>query len=178
MTTARKRSWKELITAINRTFRLWGIKKYNISPADAPDRRDRYHSPEQRQVAVRFIWFNTNIVLAESRRATAHENLELLALTVETIRLSEARGVEPLLIAAYRQLAPQKTPPAPTPETAPPSNDPYTILGVNPSYPLPVIEAIWKAHLRAVHPDVSGSGNAFKAQAINAAMSEIRKRRR
>jgi hypothetical protein len=176
MAETRKKTWKELIAALHRTFRSWGIKKYNITPADAPDRRDRYHSPEQRRVVVRFTYFNTNIVLSESRRATAHENLELLALAVETIRLSEARGVEPLLIAAYRQLAPQPMPPTPTPET-PADTDPYTILGVAPSYPLPVIEAIWKAHLRAVHPDVSGSGNAFKAQTINAAMSEIRKRR-
>ncbi len=180
----RKKSWKELIAAINKTMRLWKVKRYSIEPKDAPARRDRYHSSEQRRVTVRFVppavrLFDSNrqIVLCFDTKSVAHDNLELLAAALETIRLGQSRGIEPLLMAAYRQLDPIAVAEAPRHKNNQlNSSDPYAILGVEPHYPLAVIETIWKAKLRVEHPDAGGDG--AKAARLNEAMDEIRKRKK
>lgn len=177
----RKRTWKELTTAIQRTFRLWNVRIYSIEPLDAPARRDRFHDPEQRKVIVRFMLpasfvlpANRKIVLVANVESVAHDNLEVLATALETMRLSNVRRTEHLLVAAYRQRYPVTPMPASQPMPQLDPTDPYVVLGVEPHYPLEVIETIWKARLRVEHPDAGGNGD--KAQRLNLAMQEIRKR--
>lgn len=169
----RKKSWKELVSAIRATFRKWKIGIYSIEPEQAPRARNRYHHFGERKVTVRFQLNGRTVELESNGCDVAHDNLERLALTLETLRLSQLRKVEPLVVGAYRQLYPTPAPRAEPTKVDP--NDPYAILGVEPRYPLIVIEAIWKARLRVEHPDAGG--NAAVATKLNAAMAEIRRRK-
>ena len=171
MSTVRKKTWRELVSAISTTFRKWGVTKWAITPQTAPDRRDRWHSPTQRIVRVEFMLYRNQIVLLEGKLSTAHENLELMANALESMRLAEVRGTHMLVANAYRQLYPPASAQLSEPQID--KDDPYVILGVARSYPLPVIEAIWKQHLRCAHPDAGGSHEA--AIRLNVAMDKIRK---
>lgn len=174
---AKNKSWPELVKEISETFRKWHVEEWSVSPSKAPSARNRFHSPEQR--LVRVAWQLSNgrrIALSVSSEAIAHDNLHLLALTVETLRMNDARKITRLVAGAYALMQPAPppvTPPTPEPRAA--LNDPYVVLGVAPNYPLAVIETIWKARLRVEHPDAGGT--TAQATALNAAMDEIRRRR-
>lgn len=171
MSTIRKKTWRELVSAISSTFRKWGVTKWAITPQAAPDRRDRWHSPTQRLVRVEFTLYRNQIVLLEGKWSTAHENLELMASALESMRLAEVRGTNMLVANAYAQIYPPASARPSEPQVD--KDDPYVILGVTRSYPLTVIEAIWKQHLRVAHPDAGGSHDATVR--INTAMDKIRK---
>lgn len=170
MSTTRKKTWRELISAIHTTFRRWGINRYIILPFEAPERRDRYHTRDQRMINVTFWIAGKEITLQQNTGSVAHDNLELMAIALETLRLNSVRGTDWLCSSAYRQMhnLPDRTPKASADE-----NDPYVVLGVNRNYPLAIIESIWKQHLRVLHPDAGGSHDATVK--LNAAMDKIRK---
>lgn len=172
MSTIKKKTWRELISAIHTTFRRWGIKRYVITPLEAPERRDRYHTRDQRMICVTFQMGGKEIVLQQNALSVAHDNLELMAIALETLRINSVRGTDWLCSSAYRQMHGTQ-PVNQSSQPKPDDNDPYTILGVARSYPLPVIEAIWKQHLRCAHPDAGGSHDA--AIRLNVAMDKIRR---
>lgn len=169
----RKKSWKELMAAIRSTLRKWKIGIYSIEPETPPRARNRYHHFGERKVTVRFQRNGRTVILECNDCDVAHDNLERLALVLETMRLSHVRKVEPLLVSAYRQLHPVPAKPDAPPKIDP--NDPYALLGVEAHYPLPIIESIWKARLRVEHPDAGGRADVAKA--LNAAMAAIKKQR-
>lgn len=120
-------------------------------------------------VSVEFWLAGRKIFLQQNAKTIAHDNLELMATALETLRLNSVRGVDWLCANAYRQL----DQPIQKNETKPDASDPYVVLGVTRDYPLNVIEAIWKQHLRCAHPDAGGSHDA--AIRLNVAMDKIRK---
>jgi hypothetical protein len=122
---------------------------------------------------------------AERRRAelradvrsapTATENLHLIAVALETIRMAKVRGVEKILALLYRQMYPAPSPPPPLP---PPRSEPrqipphYAVLHIDPSAPLEVAEAAYRALAKRAHPDAGGSTETM--QRLNAAIETIR----
>lgn len=171
MSTLRKKTWRELISSVGSTFRKWGVTRWVVVPSEAPERRDRWHSPSQRLIRVEFTLHREQITLLQGVRSTAHENLELMASALESMRLAEVRGMNMLVANAYAQLYP--TSKAAQHDRQPDTDDPYVVLGVRREYPLPVIESIWKQHLRVCHPDAGGSHDM--AIRLNVAMDKIRK---
>lgn len=171
MSTIRKKTWRELISALGSTFRKWGVTRWTIEPKVAPDRRDRWHDPVQRLIRVEFTLYSKQITLLQGTRSTAHENLELMVSALESLRLAEVRGANMLVANAYAQLYP--TSKAAQQEQKPDTDDPYVVLGVRREYPLPIIESIWRQHLRVCHPDAGGSHDM--AIKLNVAMDKIRK---
>lgn len=176
---AANKTWSDIQKEISETMRKWRVDDWMLTPAKAPQRRDRYHTYEQRKVTIRFALNNFSlgyrrkeIVLVAVTADTAHENLQLLALAVESLRMNDVRGIREIVKAAYQQQQP--TPPPAAPQAIN-ENDPYVVLGVPTTYPLNIIEAIWKARLRAEHPDAGGTNE--RAAKLNAAMDEIRKAR-
>ena len=171
--TTRKKSWKELMASIRATFRKWGVTGYQIEPAQPPRARNHYHTYGERRVRVRFRVGAKPIDLACDSETVAHDNLALLALALESLRINEVRRIDGLMVTAYRQIDPLPIPKAAAPTLD--ESDPYAVLGVEQRYPLAVIEAIWKARLRVEHPDAGGS--SAMATKLNAAMADIRQRR-
>lgn len=168
------KDWKTLTKELSESFRKWRVTEWEIVPEKNPTPRTKYYAPDERLVTVKFRRNGKLISLACSSESYARDNLQLLALTIESMRMNDVRKVAKLVAGAYGILY---APPSPQPQ-APrmvkdEPNDPYAILGVEPNYPLLVIEAIWKAHLRATHPDMGGSTE--KAQRLNEAMSAIRR---
>jgi len=172
---ANNKSWRKLTSEVAETFRKWRVVEWALEPEKQPPLRNRYHLPDHQTVKIRWRKLGKQISLVCSSENTAPDNLQLLATTIETLRLNEVRKVDRLGAGAYSLMYP---PPAPkTPVAPPPIDDtnPYAVLGVSPSYTLAIIEIIWKARLRAEHPDVGGDEE--RAKALNEAMDEIRRQR-
>lgn len=169
----RKKSWTELLSNINSTFRKWKIvDSYLVEPRKAPKQRNQYHSPSDRFIKITFTAKGKKVFLTCSSELIAHDNLELLALALESMRMNDVRGITQYVVLGYAQMYPGRQPEA---QKKVDENDPYVVLGVGEHYSLPVIETIWKARLRVEHPDTGGSEAVAKK--LNAAMSEIRQRR-
>ena len=173
---ATSKDWKTLTKEVAEIFRKWRVTEWAISPEKNPTpKANKVYAANERLVTLRFRKNGRWLGLGCSSESFARDNLALLALAIESMRLNDVRKVTKLVVGAYSSMYPPATPP-PVREGERPkvdTNDPYAILGVEPNYPLLVIEAVWKAHLRAVHPDMGGSTE--KAQRLNAAMDAIRR---
>jgi hypothetical protein len=183
---AKPKTWAQLTEEVEETFRKWRKERFRIEN-DLPSRSrtKRYQLPEEREVRVRF-WHSvagrggTEIKLDVRREQTATENLQLLAVALEMIRLAEVREVTDLVVLLYRQMYP-----APAPKVAPSPPPPggsrqipphYAVLHIDPSAPLEVAEAAYRALARKAHPDAGGDAERMKR--LNAAIERIREEKR
>lgn len=175
-----KKTWAKLESEIAETFRKWRRDPPNLLCAlPRRSRGKQYQTAEERTVTVRFDWYVPgqglrDIRLAVRREARAVDNLALLAVALETVRLAEVRDVTDLLVLLYRQLDPQQAaPPPPPPPKGVGSSGPSAVLHIANDAPLTVAEAAYKALARMHHPDLGGA--TARMQAINAAIEAIRR---
>ena len=142
------------------TFSKWGVsaERYDVSynvPRQMLERRTL--SREERAVTVRWTprGKTSPVVISMATQATVADNLRVLYLAVEAMRMNEKRGIDPeLMRSAYMQLG------------APDSNV-WTLLGIPPTADRATIEAAYRDKIKAAHPDAGGSDEA--AAALNAA---------
>lgn len=99
---------------------------------------------------------------------TQRDNMFVLAKCLEDMRMIEVRGLTEVYEQVYGGV------PATTRQPVL-SSDPYEVLGVKRTDPLPQIEAVWKAKMRFVHTDAGGDEE--EAKRLNAAIAAIRKER-
>jgi DnaJ-domain-containing protein 1 len=107
------------------------------------------------------------VVLTMAKQDRAVDNLRVLYLAIEAMRLNEARGIAEVVASAYAQLPPGRSAPAL------PTDDPYAVIGVDRHDSLEGIERVWKARLWEAHPDHGGTTE--RTAQLNAAMDAIRK---
>ncbi len=96
------------------------------------------------------------------KQQRAADNLRVLYLAVEAMRLNEKRGIADVIESAYVQIAAPKQ-----------ERDPYEVLGIVPGSPLAVAEAVYKARIKSAHPDAGGTTEATRE--LNDAIEKIRK---
>ncbi len=138
--------WSETKRQLQDTFRMWGVPAYNIWPARIADARS------DPRVIVEFTHPKGNTVsLTMEEQLTAPDNLRVLFLALDAMRLNEKRGIGDVLGEAYLQLAASEQ-----------ARDPYEILGIRPDTPAEVMEASYKALAKVHHPDKGGDADKFK----------------
>jgi DnaJ-domain-containing protein 1 len=103
------------------------------------------------------------VVLTSESQPSPRENLKLIQLCVDDMRMIERRGMDSLMRSAYLQLE--------APEV---ERDPYEVLSVRPGSPREVVEASYRALAKMAHPDAGGS--AEEMAALNAALEQIKQR--
>lgn len=103
------------------------------------------------------------IRLEMGKQATAQDNLRVLTLAIQSLRLNEVRGIADVVREAYIML------PAPAAK-----RDPYEVLGVRPDTDPDIVRAAYRAAAAKLHPDVEG-GDAGKMAELNAAYEEIKR---
>ena len=161
------KSWLETHQDLAETFRLWGIKEWQVSSGIRRQFADKpTQTIEQRAVALRYIHESgQEVLLIMDRQARAVDNLRVLYLALEAMRLNEKRGLGDVIQQAYLQLA------APRPQ-----RDPYEVLGVRADADMEVVEAVYRARAKKAHPDAGGSEELMKT--LNEAIDLIRQERR
>lgn len=166
-----KKSWNDTIEDLAATFRKWGVTDWETRPQRPPKTARQYQSVDERRVALRFVRKGQGVELACASQDTAQDNLRVLYLVIEALRLNDVRGYGALYADAARQLYPAL--PAPG-QQSPSVHTPYAVLHVRDTAPLVVCEAAYKALARQAHPDSGGSDD--RMQALNAAIAAIRQR--
>lgn len=155
------KSWSETRGDLGAMFAKWGVRDWAVScPSQA---YDSYRlSPAARAVTIRYTHPRQgDRELTYGKQARPVDNIRVLWLVLEAMRLNETRGIEDIVREAYLAL------PAPSRE-----RDPYEVLGVRPGAPAEVIEASYRALAKRLHPDVGGSAEAMTA--LNAAWEAVR----
>lgn len=173
-----KKTWDQTLDDIQESFRKAGIRVWNVTPTRPAKTKVQHHSPEERTVTLTFTAKNgRQVTLTTNRQPRAHDNLRVLYLVVEALRLNELRGFAQEMAEAYRQSYPALpgpgVPQQPQTPAGPGAVDPYAVLYVRRDAPLVVCEAAYRAMAKAWHPDHSGRADWIVT--ANAAIEQIRK---
>lgn len=156
-----KKTWSQTNTELQAEFELWGVKDWETNYPRGARLEGQNQSEQDRTVQLTYIKNGKEIKLAMGRQNRAVDNLRVLYLAIQSMRLNEKRGIGEVLESAYLQL------------NAPiPTKDPYELLGVRPDAPIEVVEAAYKAKVKQVHPDLGGSEQEMKM--LNDAIQQIR----
>jgi hypothetical protein len=158
-----KKTWHQTMQELEDQMRLWGITQWETNYPKGARADARSQNEEDRTVKLTYYKNGKPVMLVMGKQNRAVDNLRVLYLAVEAMRLNERRGISDVLESAYLQLA------APTQAI-----DPYEMLEIRPDASLEVAEAVYKAKVRNLHPDRGGSTEHMKA--LNRAIEEIRKR--
>src|SRR5207248_10099276 len=157
-----KKTWHETMQELDGEMRRWGVRQWETNYPKG-ERSDAWSQKEEdRTVKLTYHKNGITVTLVMGKQNRAVDNLRVLYLAVEAMRLNERRGSSDVLESAYVQLA------APTQAI-----DPYECLEIRPDASLEVAEAAYKAKVRNIHPDRGGSNEQMKA--LNRAIEEIRK---
>lgn len=144
-----KKNWLETRNDIMVEMRRWGISDYLIEKAGATGAK------------VTYIKDGKTIDLVMDRQAASKDNLRVLFLAIQALRLNEVRGISDVVASAYMQL--------PEPLRV---KDPYDVLGLPRGTAPAVCEAQFRELAKKLHPDVGGDPVRFKE--LNDAIEQIR----
>lgn len=153
------------MTDLNYTFDKWGITQWDTNYPRGARLTSWNQEVVDRIVTLKYRKDGREVVLRMDKQARAVDNLRVLWLTVESMRLNEKRGIGKLMETAYLQLAAPKG-----------QIDPYRVLGLPPGMAIVVYEAQYKELAKKYHTDNKETGDSEKMIEINQAIKEIRKR--
>lgn len=157
-----QKSWQATLRELEEQMRMWDVQEWDVNYPKGARFEARYQSEADRTVRLTYRKDGKTVTLTMDKQDRAVDNLRVLYLAVEAMRLNERRGIGDVVASAYLQIA--------APEVA---MDPYEVLDVRVGAPLDVAEAAYKAKMRSVHPDSGGSVEAAKR--LNTAIATIRK---
>jgi len=179
-----KKTWARILDDIEDSLGKWGhvALGWRVDTLLAPRSASKtYQSIEERTVTLHWVRKGKPYAIAMQKQARAVDNLLVIWLILETLRLNDARGYAEQIATVYRQEFPAlpgpgqtgaSVPPKPTP-AGPGAVDPYAVLYVRRDAPLVICEAAYRAMAKAWHPDHSGRGDWIVA--ANVAIAAIRK---
>jgi len=158
-----KKTWHQTMQELEEQMRLWGVTQWETNYPRGAGSEAWQQSERDRTIQLTYVKNGKPVTLVMGKQNRAVDNLRVVYLAVEAMRLNERRGISDVLESAYLQLA------APTEAI-----DPYELLEIRPDASLEVAEAAYKAKVRNVHPDRGGSSEHMKA--LNRAIDEMRKK--
>ena len=159
-------TWGQTYHELANEFKLWGIRDWEVSKPRGATFTGWNQTPEDRTVHLRYKKDNKEIVLEMGKQARAVDNIRVLFLAIQSMRLNEKRGIGELLQTAYKQLA--------GPPGMEPTIDPYQVLGVTRGLDLEVYEAVYRTMAKKYHPDSGVSANEEMMDKLNKAIGMIR----
>lgn len=156
-----EKSWAATQNELEDTFRLWGVDRWETNfPRGA--RREGYgQTDDERKVVLTYWKESKRVVLEMGTQERAVDNLRVLYLTVEAMRMNEKRGISEVMASAYLQIA------APAG-----SRDPYDVLGLPRGLAIAIYETQFKELAKSRHPDTGGTVEDFKE--LSEAIEKIR----
>ena len=158
-----KKTWHETMQELEEQMRMWGITQWETNYPKGARSEAWLQQEVDRTVKLTYNKHGKTVTLVMGKQDRAVDNLRVLFLAVEAMRLNERRGISDVLESAYLQLAAPKQ-----------VKDPYELLEIRPDASLEVAEAVYKAKVRNIHPDRGGSTEHMKI--FNKAIEEIRKK--
>ncbi len=154
-------TWSQTQRELDETFKKWGVTEWATDYPKGARSVAWSQSESDRLVTLSYTKDGKQVNLQMGKQQRAVDNLRVLYLAVEAMRMNEKRGLTEVLQSAYLQLG------------SPDTRSPQEVLGVMMGAPLEVAEAAYKARARVAHPDNGGS--AEKMKELNKAIEEIRR---
>lgn len=170
-----KKTWAAILDDIEDSLAKWRfVTAWHVEAVLAPRSSTKQNQSEQeRTVVLHYTRKGRAYQIEMDRQRRAVDNLLVIWLILETLRLNEARGYAAEIAAVYRQEFPALPAPGQASTAAPSSTGPYALLYVRNNAPIEVCEAAYRALSKLFHPDVTGS--TAVQQSLNAAIEQIRK---
>ena len=159
-TLTTNKSWSATQNDLQIEFSKWGVTEWDTNYPRGARLEGRRQGEADRTVTLTYKKDGKTVLLSMNRQDRAVDNLRVLFLAIESMRLNERRGIGEVLQSAYAQLQ------------APEVFNPYEVLGVYSNQPIEVIEAAYKAKVKSAHPDAGGSDEEM--QKLNRAITLIR----
>lgn len=169
-TLTTRKTWAQCVQDLRNEFRLWSITDWQIDPVPEGTRADPAFA---RRVVLRFSLRGQEIVWTQEAQNRRVDNLRVLFLIVESMRLNELRGLGTAMREAYLSLPPPKDEGEGFTARETPKS-PYDVLGVGVNAPMEVIEAAYRQLAKSAHPDAGGS--TAQMAVLNEAISVLRER--
>lgn len=144
------KTWAQTDGELQTEFSRWGVRDYEVRSLGRGSRAN-YQSLEDRRVTIRWTTREgreMRLEMADQERAV--DNLRVLFLAIQAMRLNEVRGIGKVLADAYMQLAAPKA-----------QRDPWEVLGLRPGATADEIDAMYRVKAKAAHPDAGGSDEAM-----------------
>lgn len=154
-------SWSKTMRELSESFSKWSVTDWDTNYPRGARLEGMNQSETDRTVTLRYVLKGKTVNLSMSRQSRAVDNLRMLFLAVEAMRMNEKRGIGELIAQTYLQLA------GPIQEKSP-----WEVLGIYPGSPLSVAEAAYKERAMIAHPDRGGSELEMKQ--LNNAIKIIR----
>ena len=170
------KTWARILDDLEDSFRKWGgvAVGWRVESILTPRSSAKQHQGlQERTVMLRWSRRKKDYAITMQRQSRAVDNLLVIWLIIEALRLNEARGFAEQLAAVYRQ----EFPALPAPGQASTSEPDlmahcYQLLYLRRDAPLPVCEAAYRALAKDAHSDSGGSDERMRA--LNAAIEAIR----
>lgn len=162
-TLTTKKSWSATQGELAIEFEKWGITDWDTNYPRGARLEGHNQGEADRTVTLTYKKDGKTVLLTMSKQDRAVDNLRVLFLAIESMRMNERRGIGEVLQAAYAQLQ------------APEVFNPYEVLGIFSSSDLDTAEAVYRNMASKYHPDVKPSGDAEKFKNITKAIELIRK---
>src|SRR5215467_444871 len=145
-TLTTQKTWRETMQDLEEQMRRWGVMEWDTNYPRGARSVSWPQKADDRTVKLTYSKQGRTVTLVMGKQQRAVDNLRVLFLAVEAMRLNERRGISEVLESAYLQLA------APADVL-----DPYEVLDIRPEASVDVAEAAYKAKVKRVHPDTGGS---------------------
>lgn len=173
-----KKTWSSILDDIEDSLAKWRyVGVWSVQTILAPRSSTKQNqSQEERTVTLNFMRKGKPYTITMGRQRRAVDNLLVIWLILETLRLNDARGYAAEVAAIYRQEFPAL--PAPgqaSTAPAPHPRDPYAALWLRSGAPLEVAEAAYRVLAKTAHPD--HGGDRAQWDRIQQAIEAIRKER-
>ena len=157
-----KAPWKQTMEELETTFAKWGIREWQVRPMRELDHR--YHgSVDPAKVTVEYVLNGDRVSLDCAAHGYYYENLRVLYLAIEAMRMNEVRGLTNVIRDAYMQLVAPKS-----------KRDPWEVLGLRPDAGAVAVDAVYRALAKERHPDAGGSDEAMRE--LNEAYEAVKAR--
>lgn len=175
-----KKTWARILDDIEDSFAKWGGVAQGWRVYARREQRSaakQYQTTDERRVTLRWRRREKDYTITMQRQSRAVDNLLVIWLILETLRLNDARGYAEQIAEVYRTEFPALPAPGQSTQAAHPRpvDGAYALLHVRSNAPIEVCEAAYRALSKLFHPDRTGS--TATQQSLNAAIEQIRKER-
>lgn len=173
-----KKTWASILDDIEDSLAKWRyVGVWSAQTILAPRSSTKQNQTlEERTVTLHFMRKGKPYSITMNRQRRAVDNLLVIWLILETLRLNDARGYAEQVAAVYRTEFPALPAPGQSTNAPRPIDGAYALLHVRSNAPIEVCEAAYRALSKLFHPD-GPNGSAAVQQSLNAAIEHIRKER-
>src|SRR5690242_7856268 len=104
-TLSTNKSWYETIQELAEQMRLWGVTEWETNYPPGARSNKWEQTEKERTVRLTYMKNEKPVTLSMGNQKRAVDNLRVLYLAVESMRLNEKRGISDVVESAYLQLA-------------------------------------------------------------------------